>query len=231
MFDILNSLRIIDEKIRELKRKKKNTPENLVSLKKSLMEKERKFNEKKNNVEDHKSKEDKIKDSITDQKDKLKKAETKLTEVKNAKQYQAGLKEVSQLKKSVSDMEKQELGLMTQGEELTKAFSDTENEYREFCKTYEAGLIKVKDSYNLIERDLVDLADERESILNLLTDDVKQKYLKVHKNNSGHAISLLSNGRCGACNMMLPPQLCNQVLKADSVHICPSCQRIVIHIS
>jgi predicted nucleic acid-binding Zn-ribbon protein len=37
----------------------------------------------------------------------------------------------------------------------------------------------------------------------------------------------VAGGICQGCYMNIPPQLSNEIIRNDKVHLCPSCQRIL----
>ncbi len=47
-------------------------------------------------------------------------------------------------------------------------------------------------------------------------------------NRRGSGVAELEGGICRACNMVIPPQLHNQVLAAEKIFQCPSCQRFLL---
>ncbi|MBL8601831.1 MAG: hypothetical protein JNK72_07900 [Myxococcales bacterium] len=57
--------------------------------------------------------------------------------------------------------------------------------------------------------------------------DLRGKYEMVFRRR-GSAVAEVQQGICRACNMGIPPQLYNQVLGAERVYQCPSCQRFLL---
>jgi predicted nucleic acid-binding Zn-ribbon protein len=44
----------------------------------------------------------------------------------------------------------------------------------------------------------------------------------------GNAVAEITSGVCRGCHISLPPQLYNQILRAERVFQCPNCQRILM---
>jgi predicted nucleic acid-binding Zn-ribbon protein len=43
----------------------------------------------------------------------------------------------------------------------------------------------------------------------------------------GRAVGPVKNGICQACNMNIPPQRFNELIKGNSLLFCPNCRRII----
>jgi len=231
LYNVLNDIRLIDDKIKELNKKKNTKPTLLMESRKKLTELESKSKTKGAELESEMKKYKHLEGVVTEEKDKLQKAEVKLNVVKNSKEYQAILKELSQLKKTVSSIEEQRAAKQTATETLQKEFDAISAELKNIARDYEAVMVNVKDDLLNIESQITDLADSKNKIVETIPADVKTIYVKAHANKGGVGVAVVNANRCGACNMSLPMQLCNEILKGDQVYHCPSCQRLIIYIS
>jgi predicted nucleic acid-binding Zn-ribbon protein len=228
LYNILGDIKKIDEKIRDLNKKKQNAPSKLLDQRKKLAEVESKSKAKNTefDVEDKKYKH--LKGVITEEKDKLTRAEQKLTMVKNSKEYQAALKEVSQLKKTVTNLDEQLHSRDAEIEKLTLEVSTIKTELETNSKDYESSMVQVKDELNYIERELTDLIESKQRFIKDLPETLRNLYIKLYNNKNGIAVSTMKDSRCTVCNLSLPRQLCNEIMRGDKVHHCPSCQRLII---
>ena len=89
-------------------------------------------------------------------------------------------------------------------------------------------MVQVKDELNSIESELSDLVDTKQKFIKNIPENLKVLYEKLYKNKNGIAISMVKDNQCSVCNLSLPRQLCNEIMKGDKVHHCPSCQRLII---
>ncbi len=228
LYNVLNDIKEIDEKIRGLNKKKQTSPAILSNQRKKLAETENRFNVKSTEfgVEDKKYKH--IKSVVADEKEKLLHAEQKLSMVKNTKEYQAALKEVSQLKKTVTNLEEQLHSKDIEIEKMTQEVFSIKTELESTSKEYEVIMVQVKDELNSIESELSDLVDTKQKFIKNIPENLKVLYEKLYKNKNGIAISMVKDNQCSVCNLSLPRQLCNEIMKGDKVHHCPSCQRLII---
>ena len=168
---------------------------------------------------------------LTEETAKFTRAEEKLLSVKNSKEYQAALKEVSQLKKAVASLGEQHKASQADADKFVMELQEINKTFKEAVKNHESILVQMKDNSNMVESELVDIKEAKEKILCEMPEDIKKRYLKAHESKNGIGVSVINSERCSACNMSLPKQFCNQVVKADHVYHCPSCQRLIIYIN
>ncbi len=67
----------------------------------------------------------------------------------------------------------------------------------------------------------------RQSITSRVRADILRIYAMVFSKR-GNSVAEITNGVCRGCHISLPPQLYNQILRAERVHQCPNCQRILM---
>lgn len=231
LYEVLNRLKQVDEKIKELSNKKNTPPKGLKESQDRLRSAESKLRTKSIEAEAASRKSKHVHDVFNEESSKLIRAEEKLSQVKNSKEYQAALKEVNQLKKTVLNLNEQYQTANAESEKMISAMKEFEKELKEAISAYEQILVQIKDSTNLIEAELSDIQDSKERVLRDLPEDIKKKYTKAYEIKNGMGIAVINGERCGACNMSLPKQFCNQVIKADQIYHCPSCQRLIIYIN
>lgn len=231
LYSILNDIRAIDDKIKELNKKKSGKPALLIGSRKKLSDLENKSKTKGLELESETKKQKHLEDIIVGEKDKLQKAEEKMNLVKNSKEYQAAQKEVSQFKKTVSNLDEQRAAKQTVIDALQKEFEIVDAELKNLTREYEAVMVNVKDDLINLDTEIMDLTESRNKIVETLPQDIKTIYRKAYTNKGGVGVAVVNETRCGACNMSLPMQLCNDILKGDKVYHCPSCQRLIIYIN
>ena len=60
-----------------------------------------------------------------------------------------------------------------------------------------------------------------------LARDLVSRYELIFSRRGGTAVVEVAGGICQGCFMNIPPQLGNEIIRSDKIHLCPSCQRIV----
>ncbi|MDO8643993.1 MAG: C4-type zinc ribbon domain-containing protein, partial [bacterium] len=156
----------------------------------------------------------------------IKKNEARLYEIKNNKEYQASLREIAQIKKTVRDLENEILALMEQVELGAKAVG----ELVEIGKEKEGNIQKQIEELKKEEAEQSQQCQEKESAreqaLAGLESSVLGQYERV-KRVREDAVAVVKGGNCLGCHMRLPPQLFNQILRKEKIHLCPNCHRML----
>ena len=161
------------------------------------------------------------------ERDNVVKVESRLPEIQTQKEYVAVLKEIDVAKKANKDLDDQ---LSAKQQELSSLLQDQQE------KETELGAIKEKAEARGAE--LAELMSESESVLNKrkgtrdsVANDVPgallRKYQTLFKRRGGLALAQARNGACLGCNMQLPPQQYNSLLRVTELQSCPHCNRLL----
>ena len=157
----------------------------------------------------------------------VKRWEGRLKEIKSSREYQALMREISLTKKDISEKEDIVLQLIEEIEkgdaELKTLQEDYDNSFK-IWNSENTGLIeKIEELRNKIKNN----DSKRSEILKTLSGSLIQKYERIRIQRDGIAIAEAKNYVCCGCNMNIPPQIYNQVLKRENIVSCPHCQRIL----
>ena len=223
----LIELQKIDLRIVELKEQRRKIPERLEvseapvrEAKRALQEasasaealiKERRSHEK--DLEAHEDRIDKMKD--------------RAAQLKTNQEYQAHLFEVELANKKKGEIEEKILLAMEQIEQTQRVMADAQAK----LKDSEAVFTKEKATLDALDQALsVELADldARHTVLAGRVEKVLlARYNKLKTTRKDQALALLKDGICLGCRLQLPPQLVSQVKRAQDVHTCPYCYRML----
>jgi len=206
----------IDQIPKEIERLKKELEEsqNLVEdLKKRLIELQI---ERKNKELELKAKEE-----------ELKKHQTELYMVKTNEAYTALLKEIEEGKKLKSDIEDAVLALLEQEDDLSgqekirkEDLAQKKEEVEKQQKELEERLVRLNE--NLLEVE----SEEKQKIAGI-ESRIFERYQKIREKKDGLAVVPIIDGFCGGCNIAVPPELINDVLRAKELVACTNCLRIL----
>jgi len=72
------------------------------------------------------------------------------------------------------------------------------------------------------------LLNGREDLVAKVPTNVVKRYERL-RNGLVNAVIIISDGTCTACRMALPAQLTIELQRAEDLHQCPHCRRIIIH--
>lgn len=152
--------------------------------------------------------------------------EKRLYAIKTQKEYQATLKEIAQIKKENKDREERILTLLEGFEKISQevtqlksGIADKEGGYRQI-----EGDLKKSQQDLEVEKERV--IQRRPELLKELPPEVLKKYDTVKKRYSD-AVASVVKGICQGCNMNIPPQVYNEMLKMKDLRNCPSCHRLI----
>jgi hypothetical protein len=67
----------------------------------------------------------------------------------------------------------------------------------------------------------------RQNIASQVTGDLISRYDLIFSRRGGTAVVEVAAGICQGCFMNIPPQLWNEIIRNEKLHLCPSCQRIL----
>ena len=224
---VLSQVQELDLKIDQLKARKAALPENLKTLdtqleglKKSLALKTHELGEIEKNQRQTKA-------AMELNADRMERASKKLDNVANGGEFTAANKEIDQLKKLNTTLEAQQ----------TKMNADTEN-VKKLAAAFQEQADKVQSERDVkagelsgeegkLDTDLADLNNQRMGFTSLISREPMARYDRIRGARAGVGLAAAVSGRCTACNMMIMPQMYNELQKGHELHSCPSCSRVL----
>ena len=158
----------------------------------------------------------------------IRRSETNMKEIKTNKEYQAVGREIAAARKQVSELEEQVLQKITQLEELCAEITASEADLSELEQNTELRSKEKQVEIDKVQQDIDSDRQRREAITKELPANLVKRYNSLRDQRRGQALAIARDGFCQGCNMHLPPQLYNSLFKADELHTCPHCQRVLI---
>ena len=104
-------------------------------------------------------------------------------------------------------------------EEEKTAYSALEEEYGGKITEKERKIEELEVSRKPVEKEKSDLASR-------IDPKILPVYERILQRN-GRALALAENEKCTSCNINIPPQLFNEILKRIKLIQCPSCRKIL----
>ncbi len=157
----------------------------------------------------------------------VKKHNGQLAQVKTNQEYKALQTEIANLKADASLVEDQILKLM-EGVEAAKSGVQKEKEALAVEeKTLAAEKQQLLQERQTKEKRIAELAGERKTHLSEVDRDTAKTYDGIVRTRSGIALALIDGESCGACQMLLRPQIINEVQLGERLIFCESCARIL----
>ena len=159
----------------------------------------------------------------------IKDRQNKMMKVQTNREYQSLLKEIEDAKNANRQREEELIKLMEQDELLHKKNEEESailggEESRLAVETASREEAAVK-----LATKRQKLAKERESKVKKVRADLLRKYEQIRAKRDGLAMVGVNRGVCYGCYMNVPPQLYNELLREDKLHMCPTCNRLLFY--
>ncbi len=204
-------------------------PEENDSLERRIKEMENKITELRNGVSIQDEERKKREDILNRGEDKLKGITGKQSAIRNKDEYNALLREIDNIKRFNKEIEEEiaEIGreVDLKSQELGLVEQDNLKKIGEFKHKLADNLKRMKT----LENDIEKMYDERDKVAAAIRPAILRKYERIlESSKTGKAIAEVDNYICHGCNMTLPPQLYNNVLKSERIETCPNCQCILL---
>jgi len=158
----------------------------------------------------------------------IKRSETNMKEIKTNKEYQAVGREIAAARKQVAELEEQILQKITLIDELNGEIATAAASLEELEQNSEQRRSEKQVEINKVQQDIDADDAKREDIRKELPANLLKRYDNLRVQRRGQALAIAREGFCQGCNMHLPPQLYNNLFKADDILTCPHCQRVLI---
>jgi predicted nucleic acid-binding Zn-ribbon protein len=164
--------------------------------------------------------------AITDLRGKISKYRDQSLAVKTNEQYKALLQEIQFAEKEIAENEDKILELMVNADardkEVKAAQAELKAETAEIEKEKEDARKRTAED----EKGLTEWRGKRDGMRAGVNEDLLRHYERVSKFR-GSGISEVRDHKCMACQVMLRPQIYNDVRTGQQMVVCDSCQRIL----
>ncbi len=225
---ILNEIKDIDNIIRGLEFEKNALPERLKSIEEQFQDRKTKYEAKLAEIQVLEKSRRKLEVDLAASEEKIKQTEAKLTAVKTNKEYQAGMKEIETIKKQNGSLEEEILVIMETLDQSHAFVKAEEESFKKMKQSYDAEKKELESRLQSLDTRLQEQFSKKEVVLPLLEKEVLQKYNRIKQYHIEPVITFSVRGQCEECNINIPPQLHNELIRKEKILTCPSCQRILL---
>lgn len=157
----------------------------------------------------------------------ISKSKEKLRAVKTNKEYQSILKEIDELKQKSSDIEDRMLEHLERIETAESEMLIQKGDLEDVTAQVAAKQKEIRQTADDQRQVLADLQKQRNRIWETVSAKVQILYTKVKHQGGGIAVAAVEDAVCQICRMNIPPQQYNELLRLDTMRMCPNCQRII----
>lgn len=151
----------------------------------------------------------------------------RMNRIKNIKELQALQREIDQARQANGELEEEIIKFMQEIDTLRAQIKAKEAEMIALQGEWQQQQESLQGQISGIDKAVSEAAARRQSIASQLANDLISRYELIFSRRGGTAVVEVSGGICQGCYMNIPPQLGNEIIKNDKLHLCPSCQRII----
>lgn len=159
--------------------------------------------------------------------DGISRSEAKLRSVKTNKEYQSMLKEMEDSKHKISDIQDIMLTLLDRIEAGEKEVAGLSSDVAVVQSEVNEKKAEILSHSEALRQKRNDLLSERESIWRDLPPKLQTMYARAIQQGRGIGVSAVIDAVCQSCRMNIPPQQYIELIRLDSMKLCPNCQRII----
>lgn len=223
----LECLQEIDLKIDSLKKGQSSLPSSLKLVDDSLNKLRALVESKKNQMQEMEKTQRQTLAALDLNRERLTRSSAKLESVQNSQEFQAANKEIEQLKKLNLSLEEQSKKSDADLAAVKSEIASLQEKLTQVQGERETQAAQVSGKESELKTDIATLNSERVKYSSLVESRILSQYDRVRAARNGLGIVPTVGGRCKGCNMMVPPQLYNEVQKGLTLHSCPSCHRLL----
>src|ERR1043166_1300280 len=153
----------------------------------------------------------------------------RMNRIKNIKELQALQREIDQMKQNNGDVEDQLIKVMEEIDGIKAAIAAKKEYLAKLHGQWQQKQDEMREQLSQIDHEVAEAAQQRQSIASQVGRDLISRYELICSRRGGTAVVEVAGGICQGCYMNIPPQLWNEIIKSEKVHLCPSCQRILYY--
>ena len=151
----------------------------------------------------------------------------RMNRIKNIKELQALQREIDQIKQSNGELEEALIQVMVEIDGIKGNIKAKDEEIAQIQGEWQQKQQELQSQITGIDRAVSEAATRRQTIASQVAGDLISRYELIFSRRGGTAVVEVAGGICQGCYMNIPPQLWNEIIRSDKVHLCPSCQRIL----
>jgi predicted nucleic acid-binding Zn-ribbon protein len=225
--EILIKLQTLDNEKHSLQLALDQVNSQIESLERPLENHEQALQKKKEKLENFRKVYRDLDRKVQSRRSQIEKSREKVRSVKTNKEYQSILKEIDDLKASVSDIEDEILENLERIENIEIEVNSDQKTLQELRRDIKRKKKAIEDEAEKKRNNLDILIKSRESVENNLAREIVVRYDKVKAKVGLIAVAEAKEAVCQGCHVNIPPQLYNELQRYERLVQCPNCQRII----
>ena len=223
----LVDLQRVDAEILELMRAGEAHPARLAELDTKLNASKAALEAEQQRLADNEKQRRDLEGQLSAERETIKKWEGRLSEIRTPREYAALSREIDIAKKSVENIELQNVELRHAADPIKLSIDARQKELLGQNQTVGVEAKEVRGKMGSLQTKLDGLQARREEAKKVVDPAYLARYETIHKKRPIALVTVV-NGTCRGCHMSLPPQLFNLLRSGQlAIETCPSCYRLV----
>jgi hypothetical protein len=225
----LEELQAIDLRIREIAKSRDAIPAKIADLLQESRQREQELAGIEQRIAEVEKEKRMLEANVQEYHAKLQKVQAVQAEIKNQKEYEALLREIDAFRRHKNHFEDEVLRSMELLEELGRTRDAARQAAEQSRKAVEGEVAALEEQMGVLDRQIAEEEEHRRALAREIPPPLLKRYDTIRARRLGLAVVRVVGGVCAGCNMNLPPQLYNVVMRVTSIEACPSCNRILFY--
>lgn len=222
--DLIRDIQKLDERIDELETEIGRLPKQVAEIERALESHTSELAAQKGALEANEAERRRLEGEISLNQVKADRLQTQISDVKTNDQYRALRNEIAFARKEIKKAEDLTIDKMEEVEDLTAKVEVAEKALAEESAEVATQVAAAEKLVDVDRRKLAKVQVERDKIGATMPPKLLKAYDRVRRKLRDRAVSAMSNGRCSSCNMLIRPQLQQDLrTKLDDVITCEFC--------
>jgi hypothetical protein len=150
--------------------------------------------------------------------------------VKTNDQFRAMTKEIEGEEAKVRAIEDEILEKMLEAEEIQKHLQEAAARLESEKASVAAEVARLESEQKADDDERRSLQARRNEIQDSLSESTRNLYERIRQARRGMAVAEVREGLCTACNVLLRPQVYNEVRTNEVLLTCDNCNRIIYYV-
>ena len=224
----LAKLAEMDDSARDIDAELKRIPQSLEELRDNVQTLENMLAQERQQLADAEALQVQQSAELKERTEGLQRARKKVAQASSIREADAAEREVDANRRSSKERE-DELGRIAQAiEAKTTSLAEREKDFEEAKGMLQATEESSRSRVAELERERGNLLVGRDELAAKVPKAIVKRYDRL-KTGMTNVVIIIKDGNCPGCRMALPPQLTIDLQRADELHQCPHCRRIIIH--